>query len=103
MRTSRCGKGIVRPASPNALNTFRLTAYCASKKTSVGTQNRYAMAMDESLTALKEQEPVVGRLVELRFFGGLTIEQAATVLKVSSRSANRYWVYAKAWLSDRME
>jgi DNA-directed RNA polymerase specialized sigma24 family protein len=48
-------------------------------------------------------QPVVGRLVELRYFAGLTIEQAATALKISPRSANRYWTYAKAWLGRMID
>ena len=59
--------------------------------------------LDVALKTLQEEQPVVGQLVELRYFGGLTIEQAARALKISRRSANRYWVYAKAWLGARME
>jgi RNA polymerase sigma factor (TIGR02999 family) len=61
------------------------------------------LAVDDALEDLKAEQPVVGQLVELRYFGGLTVEQAADVLRISTRSANRYWIYAKAWLTDRIQ
>lgn len=64
--------------------------------------DRRLLDLDEALQALQEELPDIARLVELRFFGGLTIDQAADALGVSSRTANRHWVYAKAWLNDRM-
>lgn len=57
------------------------------------------LAVDEALKELAEQDPPVAKLVELRFFGGLTLEEAAAVLGVSRRTADRYWFYAKVWLS----
>jgi RNA polymerase sigma factor (TIGR02999 family) len=56
------------------------------------------VALDEALTRLAEKEPVVVDLVKLRYFAGLTIEQAAEVLGISRRTANRHWAYARAWL-----
>jgi RNA polymerase sigma factor (TIGR02999 family) len=56
-------------------------------------------ALDE-LAALDERE---GRLVELRFFGGLTLEEAARVLGVSPATAKTDWAHAKAWLYARLE
>lgn len=61
------------------------------------------LALDEALTELTDRKPVVGRLVELRYFAGLTIDEAAATLCISSRSANRYWTYAKAWLACRIQ
>jgi RNA polymerase sigma factor (TIGR02999 family) len=54
----------------------------------------------EELTSLDERE---GRLVELRFFGGLTLEEAARVLDVSLATAKSDWAHAKAWLLARLE
>lgn len=56
------------------------------------------IALDEALTKLAAEEPVVAELVKLRYFAGLTIEQAAETLGISSRTADRYWAYARAWL-----
>jgi RNA polymerase sigma-70 factor, ECF subfamily len=56
------------------------------------------VALDAALTRLSEIEPVQARLVELRFFGGLTIEEASAVLEISAATAKRKWVAAKAWL-----
>jgi RNA polymerase sigma factor (TIGR02999 family) len=56
------------------------------------------LALDDALKRLAEKDPVKGELVKLRFFAGLTTEQAAEVLGVSVATADRYWVYARAWL-----
>ncbi|MGO8793159.1 MAG: sigma-70 family RNA polymerase sigma factor [Terriglobia bacterium] len=56
------------------------------------------VAVDEALTRLTERDPRQGRIVELRFFGGLTEEEAAEVLGVSTRTVKRDWKVARAWL-----
>jgi RNA polymerase sigma factor (TIGR02999 family) len=56
------------------------------------------VALDEALTALAALDPQHSRLVELRFFGGLTIEETAEVLGVSPATVKRDWSMAKAWL-----
>ena len=56
------------------------------------------VALDAALTRLGREEPEVAEVVNLRYFAGLTIEQAAEALGVSVRTANRHWAYAKAWL-----
>ena len=60
------------------------------------------LAVDEALQKLACSDPRKGRLVELRFFGGLTSEEAAAVLGISERTAKRDWSYAKAWLHREM-
>jgi len=60
-------------------------------------------ALDEALTALATLEPRQARLVELRYFGGLTIEEAATELDVAPATAKRDWAVARAWLRRRLE
>jgi len=54
--------------------------------------------LDEALEALGRMDPRKCRLVELRYFGGLTIDEAAMVLRVSPGTAKRDWLLAKAWL-----
>ncbi len=56
------------------------------------------IAIDEAIGRLAEKGPRQARLVELRFFGGLSVEEAAEVLDVSPRTAAGDWVLAKAWL-----
>lgn len=60
------------------------------------------IALDEALLRLAELDPVKAKLVELRFFGGLTVEETADALGVSSRTVNRDWRLAKAWLRDEV-
>jgi RNA polymerase sigma factor (TIGR02999 family) len=56
------------------------------------------LALDEALARLAEKDAVKARLVELRHFAGLTIEQAARALGLSTTTAHRHWNYARAWL-----
>jgi RNA polymerase sigma factor (TIGR02999 family) len=56
------------------------------------------LALDEALERLATEDPDAARLVELRFFAGLTQQQAADLLGISPRSAARTWAYARAWL-----
>jgi len=56
------------------------------------------LALDEALSRLAAKDPVKARLVELRHFAGLTIEQSALELGLSTTTAHRYWTYARAWL-----
>jgi RNA polymerase sigma factor (TIGR02999 family) len=56
------------------------------------------LALDAALVRLAEHDPLKAKLVELRYFAGLTGEQAAKVLGISASSADRQWVYTRAWL-----
>lgn len=56
-------------------------------------------ALDEALSRLAAIQPQQAQLVQLRFFGGLTLAQCAEVLGVSPRTADMWWSYARAWLA----
>jgi RNA polymerase sigma factor (TIGR02999 family) len=60
------------------------------------------LALDEALTKFAAEEPVKARLVQLRFFAGLSLDEASQVIGVSAVTAKRYWRYAKAWLHREM-
>src|SRR5262245_45185424 len=60
------------------------------------------LALDEALTRLSKLDPRKGKLVELRFFGGLSVEETAAILKVSPFTVIRDWNFAKAWLHREM-
>jgi RNA polymerase sigma factor (TIGR02999 family) len=60
------------------------------------------LALDEALAVLAQSDPAKARLVELRYFAGLTGEQAAEVLAISPTTADRWWAYARAWLQARV-
>lgn len=60
------------------------------------------LLLDEALTQLEETEPRSAELVNLRFFAGLTLKEAAEQLSISPRTADSDWAYAKAWLLSRM-
>jgi len=61
------------------------------------------LALDEALQKLAEQDATQSRIIELRFFGGLTIEETAEVLKISPATIKREWAMARAWLFRRMK
>jgi RNA polymerase sigma factor (TIGR02999 family) len=56
------------------------------------------VALDEALEKLGREDPVKANLVKLRYFTGLTVEQAGKMLGVSRATADRYWAFARAWL-----
>jgi RNA polymerase sigma factor (sigma-70 family) len=60
------------------------------------------LALDEALDALSEIDPRQCRVVELRFFAGLNIEETAEALGVSPATVEREWALAKAWLYRRL-
>jgi RNA polymerase sigma factor (TIGR02999 family) len=61
------------------------------------------VALDDALSKLAVLDPQQGRLIELRFFGGLSIEEAAIVLSVSPATAKREWATARAWLRRELK
>ena len=61
------------------------------------------IALDDALTALAQLDPREARVVELRFFGGLSEEETAEVLGVSSRTVKRDWAMARAWLTRELK
>jgi len=60
------------------------------------------LELDEALEALMALEPRLCRVVELKYFGGLTIEETALALEISAATVERDWAAAKAWLYDRL-
>jgi RNA polymerase sigma factor (TIGR02999 family) len=60
------------------------------------------LALDEALGGLAAEEPTAAEVVKLRYFAGLTTEQAAAALGISVRTADRHWAYARAWLYQRL-
>jgi len=61
------------------------------------------IALDEALSRLAAKDLDAARLIELTCFGGLTLDQAAEVLGVSSRTAYRHWAFARAWLYEALD
>ncbi|MEJ7592805.1 MAG: sigma-70 family RNA polymerase sigma factor [Planctomycetaceae bacterium] len=60
------------------------------------------LALDAALDKLAASDPLKARLVELRYFSGLTGDQAAEVLNISPTTADRYWAYTRAWLQNEV-
>ena len=68
----------------------------------VGGHAQEVLALHEALEQLAAHDPVKAKLVEMRFFAGLTLEQAAECLGIAPRTADRAWRYARAWLYTAM-
>jgi len=66
------------------------------------TDDEQLVALDDALTELAAEDPDAARLVNLRFFAGLTLRDTAALLGLSSRTAERQWAYARAWLYARL-
>ncbi len=61
------------------------------------------VALDEALSRLSAVDEPKGRMVELRFFGGLTVEETAEVMGISPATVKRMWAFAKAWLYRELQ
>lgn len=68
----------------------------------VQEQASNVIALDEALKSLERADARQGEIVELRFFGGLSVEETAEVLKVSPGTVMRDWTFARAWLRNEM-
>jgi RNA polymerase sigma factor (TIGR02999 family) len=60
------------------------------------------LALDRALTELEAEMPEVAQVVKLRYFSGLTVDQAGGAMGISTRTAHRHWAYAKAWLFQQL-
>jgi DNA-directed RNA polymerase specialized sigma24 family protein len=60
------------------------------------------LAVHDALEQLAAHDALKAELVKLRFFAGLTLEEAARVLEISDATAKRHWAYARAWLYRRL-
>jgi RNA polymerase sigma-70 factor, ECF subfamily len=69
----------------------------------VGSWRAYELvALDDALTGMAKMDPRKAKVIELRFFGGLSVEETAEVLKISPQSVMRDWKLAKAWLQREL-
>ena len=60
------------------------------------------IALDEALEKLTLQDPTKADLVKLRYFAGLTVDQAGQLLGISRATADRYWTFARTWLYNEI-
>jgi RNA polymerase sigma factor (TIGR02999 family) len=73
-------------------------AWCVAE-----TRSDQLLALDEALTRLACEAPDKAELVQLRYFAGLTIAEAAAVLDISVATAERWWAFARIWLYSELE
>jgi RNA polymerase sigma factor (TIGR02999 family) len=91
---------------------YRITARSASEAVKVNIEetavlspapDRSILALDEALTAFAQLAPRQAKVVELRYFGGLTEEEIVATLEISPRTVRRDWDLAKAWLMRELD
>jgi len=87
--TAKRGGGVTRVSLDEAVDFF-------------DEQDLDLVALNEALTDLTQMDPMQGRIVELRFFGGLTVPETAEILEVSASTVKREWSMARAWLHREM-
>jgi RNA polymerase sigma factor (TIGR02999 family) len=68
-----------------------------------GTPREDLLALDEALRQLEIEDPIKAQLVNLRFFAGVSLEDAAEMLGISLATAKRYWIYARSWLYGKLQ
>ena len=66
-------------------------------------QTEEILAVDEVLARLSQLDPQQARVVEMRYFGGLSEEETAEAMGISARTVRREWVMAKSWLKSQLE
>jgi RNA polymerase sigma factor (TIGR02999 family) len=65
-------------------------------------KSKAVVDLDEALTRLEQRDPRQGRIVELLYFGGLSVRETATVLGISERTVKRDWSFARLWLKREL-
>ena len=91
--------------APGALPSAEATCGSSLSRTGVDagvTRAAEMIALDDALTSLAEQYPRQAEVVELRYFGGFTVEETAAALKVSPETVARDWHFAKAFLRSAL-
>lgn len=68
-----------------------------------GTPQEDLLALDEALQQLEAEDAVKAQLVKLRFFAGVSLEDAANMLGLSVAKTKRYWIYARSWLYGKLQ
>jgi RNA polymerase sigma factor (TIGR02999 family) len=69
---------------------------------SMGITSDQLIALDDALDQLTNQDPLAGDLVRIRYFAGLSLDEAAASLNISPATAYRHWAYARAWLRSEL-
>jgi RNA polymerase sigma factor (TIGR02999 family) len=82
---------------------LRRVDLCGTELAAVSFDDEQILLLNDALTRLAAVRAQAAELVQLRFFSGLAVEEAATMVGLSARSARRLWAFARAWLRREME
>src|SRR5580700_5436755 len=95
VENARCKHRVKRGGKRQKLNLGQIEAVAAAPAEEL-------LALDEALTLFAAEDGIKAELVKLRYFAGMSVEEAARCLGISRATADRYWSYARAWLYDRL-
>jgi RNA polymerase sigma factor (TIGR02999 family) len=93
---ARSGAAAKRPSSQKRVELSNVLAL-------VRDRSREFIALDQALERLAEWDPRQAQIVELRFYGGLTVEETAAALGISEKTVKRDWASARAWLQSQIK
>jgi RNA polymerase sigma-70 factor (ECF subfamily) len=82
---------------------FNVSAVLAPRAGGELNKSEELLKLDKALERLSKLDPRQVKVVELRFFGGLTVEETAVIIGISSRQVKREWSLARAWLHGELE
>jgi RNA polymerase sigma factor (TIGR02999 family) len=99
---ARRGQRVRHGGGRRRLDLARLDSAQLQLETIDGGRDEQLLALNDALTRLEAEEPTAAAIVKLRYFTGLTIQEAAAATGVLVRTANRHWAYAKAWLYQQL-
>jgi RNA polymerase sigma-70 factor (ECF subfamily) len=101
VQRARARRAIKRGGAPERVTLDE--AHLPADAAGAGHSGIDVLALDEALTRLAAIDPVQAKVVELRYFGGLTIEETAEALRSSPATVKRQWTMARAWLKRELE
>jgi RNA polymerase sigma factor (TIGR02999 family) len=98
---------LVEKARTRRRRSQLLQNFAIGQTASAQSESRVELAdlvdLEGALNTLSVEHPEKSTLVRLRFFGGLSLSECATVMEISDRTADRYWQFARAWLNRELE
>ena len=98
----RASFSIARISSPPAPRSCGASSWTTPVPVTPPNADTDLVAVDEALEALEKFDPRKAKVVELRFFGGLSVEETAAILEISAESVMRDWRLARAWLAREL-
>lgn len=92
-----------RQASKRGAGASRVDFDVAISGMSATTSDAELIALNDALAELTRMDPIKAQIVDLKYFGGFSVEEIASMLEISTPTVKRYWAIAKAWLFNELK